>query len=435
VNLVELKPKPNFDLISGILKILPQEVLEHIMSFCAGKNLLSLSETNTIFNSILSDSKKLTRKLVYRIQCPSFDKHPVNRNLIRNCLISRNYTSLIIREFSSCINPMPVPSAQWNNNQVKMLLTVADAFTEIEHLKLDRCFFTQSEFENLMKIFIPRLKSLKLHETYSHHVDDINFVWTDQEFFNSNSLEELSITGSVRSVDRNILQSLKKCANIKKLLIEKLPYNIVGDYQWQLEEIHIEDLDEFDDDFERFLRNQKKLKVLKVDELESGVDFAVEILHSLDKLVFNNKHDTVDLSLIPHHLLKKIWLKIDCKHSGYRYNQSLQTTFRYAPELVEDPRQMELNILEFVSNAGQDVKYIDSVVIGKSSWTLHVALTEAFIKSMIQLLPEMKYLKIFSASDLSHILQTVVSSGRDFKEIKIIAQNGNAHLKCKYIRV
>jgi hypothetical protein len=202
-----------------------------------------------------------------------------------------------------------------------------------------------------------------------------------------------------------------------------LPYNFDGDYQWQLEEIHIEDLDEFDDDFERFLRNQKKLKVLKVDELESGVDFVVEILHSLDKLVFNDKHDTVDLSLIPHHLLKKIWLKIDCENSGYRYNRRLQTTFLYAPELIEDPRQMELNILEFVSSAGQDVKYIDSIVIGQSSWTQHVALSDAFIKSLIQLLPKMIYLRKFSAPDLSHILQTVVSIGRNFKD------------KCTYIRV
>jgi hypothetical protein len=375
------------------------------MSFCPGKDLLSLSETSTTFNRILSDSKKLTRKLVFCIKRTNFDKNP-DEDVI---LHSRKYTSLAMKDFTSYLyQDSEFYIHPWNKNQVTMLFAVADTFTEIEHVKMKCCFFTQSEFENLMKIFVSRLKSLTLHAIYAHQRyvgtletdldDDTDSKWVDRTLFAFDSLEELCIT----KVPLDILKSFMMCTKIKKFEI------VTCVAHTDLERIQFEDYDEYMEGVGQFLRNQKNLKILELDDMIGLFDFIHDILPSLDKLVYHYLNQDEGLNFVPHHHLKKVWLKF----------HGCQAFFRYTPEVVEDSEQIELNILECLSNnAGEDIK---DVIIGTGSWMWGpnvVALSEKFVETLIQLLPQLERLSIFCATDLQQILRTVSSRGRNFKRL------------------
>lgn len=143
-----------FFIISEFFKVLPVEVIEHVLSFCDGKDLIQVSETCTKFKGIVPRNSKLISKLRLVID---FTEHSDNLEDVGQCLDSRNYSALTIRN----LHPM---TDECMNKTLSKMISMTDKFSKIEHLTLNLDVCTQKNFKKLLGIFFRTLKSCYLQQ-------------------------------------------------------------------------------------------------------------------------------------------------------------------------------------------------------------------------------------------------------------------------------
>lgn len=359
-----------------------------------------------------------------------------------------------------CLESLVVGRTQKENlisDKLVEFISTDDNFDKIQSLTLIRCTITETKFKKLIRVFLPHLKKLRLEFLYDpnelHQQPD---GWLFKEQFQFQFLSNLVFLGC-SPVYHSLLLN---CNNLKTLRIFDVNAFLTDDIDdpneslWKLAKFKLEEFEVFDfewgasSSFLNFLKSQTSLKEFCFDFVESCRDVLPHLLQlpSLERIAIvtwckssepwcwnlnGNLSAFVNMSDVPHDLLVKfkIWTK---------FNVDFDKDFSfwmYAPEAPKDMKTFERDILAFM-DSDCDVRglkhseIIASVRIGQASWLeANVALSREFIADLIERLPLLTRLELYSASPMSELRKILKESKRNFNEIKLHSKAGRWRFK------
>lgn len=396
-----------------MLKVLPVEIIEYIMSFCSGKDLLSLSVTCKTFNGILSDNVTLMRKLKFVLNPETVVNYRMMliKQELRCVLMNRKYTSFVIKDFGtvSCSTDTKLVES------LKKLQEVCSQLEHIESLEIHTDNFTIDELRMIILPVISRVQSLALIESNSNN----RRIYDKQLPYESESLVELHITENLVEM---LVDSFKPCRNLKKLSLSHISSGFNDNNHWQLEELRIDYIKKFPESLKSFIRRQNSLRKLEVSEAAIGDNFTAEILESpkLEQLKVNFNWSCLNLSSIPLHLLRKVRLHLSSPIAG----ETVSSCIVYSPDAPGNMEKLEENFILFLRKIPRKIlSRIESLHFGHPTFvTSQISISDKFLSNLVDCLPNLNHLELQCAADYSAFVTFISKTGRTLGKISTVNQ-------------
>jgi F-box-like len=398
--------------ISGIVEEIPEEILEKVFSFCSGEDLLRLTETCKTFKQIIVNNTSLMGlfRMVLR------HENQVNFKEFKKCFESRRFTAFTI-ESEYTFRPQP------GGTEIVQVLTL-NTNESIEELVLKNFGLEESELEKLLTIF-PNVQCLSFFNIHAPSISRIPIQYT--------SLKRLNFDDS----DPEILFKFSHCKNLISLRIHiRHAYPLLalffkGSSFWKLLKSKLERLDipmlcgiSHCEDFQEFLLSQTKLREVSLycPDIYTFRNI-VEQLPWVKRFEVRSEHDTFNIGWIPHFHLEK------CVVLNYDIDRKVDLIFQ--TEAPADMDAFESDFIEFVSKESliKGVKisdFIVSLALGHDSWlNEEVELSEKFLTELINKLPKLTRIALFSATSLDEVIRIIANTGRKFKKIYVMTEPDN----------
>jgi hypothetical protein len=426
---------------------------------------------------MLNDSKKLMRKLKLRINLDE-DEDKDMEDLLR-CIKNRIFSYCLIStvgensedesdesdEYYEYLNKLK-RREQSMTSKVDQLVSVSKHLSHVEKVLFYYCDFTKSQFRKLIEVFLPNVKACRLVYVRARRDIIVKYNQKDEVTLACEKLTELGFIG-VADAYRQIVFGCD-LSNLKRMLIKHPPgffhddiilkdrtFWSEADLQ-QLEYLEIsQSCWEDDEPIQLYLQRGTSLKELSIRHGHGPKMDISEVLAQSPSLehinmasgcqklvVFNdwcclpyaekneNNCNVVYMLESSDHL-EKIRFWIESHEPNSENKESALLHWIYEPDDEQDAQSFERKVLDFLNKDSTVVGWkngdmIKSITLGNDSWLEdNFELSPNFITALIDTLPKLIRIELFSASPVKIINESILATGRKFDEVKISGRNGN----------
>jgi len=466
---------------------MPDDPLLLVMEKCSGRDLLRLSRTCKRFNDLLTKDEQLMKKIQFKIDL--WDFYSDKSLLSLTDLLSNNR----IRQYQNL--ELKVDSEHFEDTNDRNFLEIAlKAFGKVKKLKIELRIGEDEDYDLLDGFAqVEELEATFFWMEYDSFPDDARAPMTNLKkltfngeckslkyFESCTSLTDFMLNTVCFSEDETKIAEdfLLQQKNLKHL---KLHYTIndgefitifdkdrSAEVPFQLESLSI-DSDVCGANMHKFIAQQKSLIQCTFDgsyESPAAINKVLKamlMLPQLQSLTVKSVTSITDLKGIRNTSIKKFTMNfvknfsevledlvLICQNaeiivrSGWIIelkdlpSEVLQKfklpdceQFRYQPESIpEDQHAFEEHVLAFIRRHSK----IKSLTIGHKDWLHREAfgLSLGFIKDLLQFVPALKSLEIYSNAGARHLFGYLASNESKLVSLNVYYGNGNFSFKNNY---
>lgn len=421
------------------LEILPVEMLEHIFSFCSGKDLLSLTETCSTFKDVVTQSSKLIEKIAF-VLSPRNSRRD-HKHLVEAVMESRKFRA------AKLIFPV------WFFKYLENFIRLAEKLYESEHnttleIHVNWKISFEESFREFLRRLFPRIKSCSM--TWTPSQAELSLTEEERREVPPRMLLDINCDLLTCLTAKNIkpyflADILLACKNLKSLTLiavdkenhKELTSSIFYDYDhkiegqsfWKLLTFKLKKLKitakevSFNGPFNDFLVHQTELEEINLPGRFWGLP---PVLYAtLKKITFDTTIcSTVWLDCIPHCYYRKVDLLMGDKQTT---NISLGGASSIWPHTVAD---FEKNFLAFIERNSNIQSFpishvVRSLRLSSRDWRdRRVLLSETFIKKVVSIIPNLKKFFITSNQPAHEIKRIIDETGVDLGKLCIVGYEG-----------